>query len=131
MVKRSDTHVNNEAEETRMGPRAQLALDTVHHRATTGIPLHSRQAWLDWWDDSRDVHSERWLSVFVSRQVDQLQSPDYFLRSTAIGHLREIYGTTLDYDPKDTPAELQAGADRWRPRVSGEEPSDPGGRQSP
>ena len=41
-----------------------------------------------------------------------------FERSVAIGHLQEIYGTTLDYDPKQGPAALRAGAALWRAKVA-------------
>lgn len=98
-------------------PDEDVVRTTRELRRATGLPLRGRGAWLAWWRDNSDVPDGRWREVFVNRQVDLLVSPDYFERAAAIGHLQEMFGTSLNYDAKLGPAALEDAAARWRARV--------------
>jgi len=83
-------------------------------RSMTGLPIRSSERWVEWWQDAEDRPQESWRSDFVKGAIHDLESRDYFIRSTAIDDLRTMYGTTLGYDPKGAPAHRAQSADRWR-----------------
>ena len=80
----------------------------------TGLPIRSSERWVEWWQDAEDRPQQAWRSDFVKGAIHDLESRDYFIRSTAIEDLRAMYGTTLGYDPKEPPERRAASADRWR-----------------
>jgi hypothetical protein len=85
-------------------------------QAITGLPLFSTTSWLKWAEVQGRRPAGEWRDAFVSERIDQLGSPDYFVRASAIDDLAALYGTTLGYDPKHPPASIQACAGLWRAR---------------
>jgi hypothetical protein len=83
-------------------------------RYMTGLPIRSSERWVEWWADAEDRPAQAWRADFVKGAIHDLESRDYFIRSTAIEDLRTMYGTSLDYDPKDPPDRRAESADRWR-----------------
>lgn len=94
-------------------PEDEIAV-TRKLQTVTGIPIRSAEGWRDWWKTASSVAVEEWRETFVRAVIENLEADDYFTRSTALEDLRAMYGTDLGYDPKDAPADLRDGADRWR-----------------
>jgi len=86
-------------------------------RGMTGLPIRSRERWIEWWQDARNRPQSEWRRDFVRGAIHDLESRNYFIRQMAIEDLRTMYGRTLDYDPKAPPDGRAAGADRWRDHV--------------
>jgi hypothetical protein len=84
----------------------------------TGLPIRSKDRWIEWWRVAKDQGEWSWREEFVLSAIEDLTSSDYFVRTTAIEDLKALYGTTLGYDPKGTPESRKEGASRWRSHLA-------------